>query len=66
MDLANRARSSLLYWSQFRRTSAAFAAALSLGACATTSTSASRSGLPPISDMSPGEPYPDPRVGLRA
>ncbi|HEY0529512.1 MAG TPA: hypothetical protein VGD02_11825 [Gemmatimonadaceae bacterium] len=66
MDLANRTRSSLIPWSQFRRTSAAFAAALTLGACATTSTSASRSGLPPISDMSPGEPYPDPRVGLRA
>ena len=43
------------------------AAVLSAAACATTSTGAARtSSIPPISDMSPGEPYPDPRVGLRA
>jgi hypothetical protein len=43
------------------------AALLSAAACATTSTGSARtSSLPPISDMSPGEPYPDPRVGLKA
>src|SRR5690349_15943424 len=37
------------------------------GSCASaTSSSRTSSSLPPISDMSPGEPYPDPRVGLRA
>ena len=35
--------------------------------CATSTGSArSSSGIPAISDMSPGEPTPDPRVGLRA
>ncbi|HZE07113.1 MAG TPA: hypothetical protein VE110_00015 [Gemmatimonadaceae bacterium] len=38
---------------------------IALTACATATTSHS-SSIPPISDMSPGEPYPDPRVGLRA
>ena len=43
------------------------AAVLTAAACATaTSSSRTSSSLPPISDMSPGEPYPDPRVGLRA
>ncbi|HJQ10311.1 MAG TPA: hypothetical protein VJ840_04700 [Gemmatimonadaceae bacterium] len=43
-------------------------AALVAAACATTtgSTRTSSSAIPPISDMSPGEPYPDPRVGLAA
>jgi hypothetical protein len=40
---------------------------LAAAACATTSTGTARtSSIPPVSDMSPGEPYPDPRVGLRA
>ena len=43
------------------------AALLAAAACASTSTGSARtSAIPPISDMSPGEPYPDPRVGLRA
>ena len=43
------------------------AAVLTAAACATaTSSSRTSSSLPPISDMSPGEPYPDPRVGLKA
>ncbi|HET9637551.1 MAG TPA: hypothetical protein VFP26_16640 [Gemmatimonadaceae bacterium] len=42
-------------------------AVLTAAACASSSGGArTSSSLPPISDMSPGEPYPDPRVGLRA
>ncbi|HYS69559.1 MAG TPA: hypothetical protein VEM14_04910, partial [Gemmatimonadaceae bacterium] len=42
-------------------------AALAIAACATsTGGSARSSSIPAISDMSPGEPIPDPRVGLRA
>ncbi|MGH7604749.1 MAG: LVIVD repeat-containing protein [Gemmatimonadaceae bacterium] len=41
------------------------AGTLALAACAAATTSRS-SSIPPISNMSPGEPYPDPRVGLRA
>ncbi len=49
------------------RIALSLAAVLSAAACATaTSSSRTSSSLPPISDMSPGEPYPDPRVGLRA
>ena len=43
------------------------AALLFASACATTSTGSARTNsIPPIGNMSPGEPYPDPRVGLRA
>src|SRR2546423_5563563 len=43
------------------------AALLSAAACAPTGTGSARtSRIPAISDMSPGEPYPDPRVGLKA
>ena len=43
------------------------AALLTAAACAAaTSSSRTSNGIPPISDMSPGEPYPDPRVGLKA
>jgi hypothetical protein len=42
-------------------------AALTIGACATSTGGTARSSsIPAISDMSPGEPMPDPRVGLRA
>jgi hypothetical protein len=42
-------------------------AALAIAACATsTGGSAHSSSIPAMSDMSPGEPMPDPRVGLRA
>jgi len=42
-------------------------AALAIAACATsTGGSARSSSIPAVSDMSPGEPIPDPRVGLRA
>jgi hypothetical protein len=40
--------------------------ALSAAACATSTSSARSSGIPPLANMSPGEPVPDPRVGLRA
>ncbi len=42
------------------------AAVLSAAACASATSGSRTSSIPPISDMSPGEPYPDPRVGLRA
>jgi hypothetical protein len=55
--------------SQFSRASLAplsiLSVALVFGACATT-TSARSSNIPAIGNMSPGEPLPDPRVGLRA
>ncbi len=41
-------------------------AAMSMSGCATTAGSARSSSIPPISNMSVGEPVPDPRVGLRA
>ena len=42
-------------------------AALAIAGCATsTGGSARSSSIPAMSDMSPGEPMPDPRVGLRA
>ncbi|MEP6549585.1 MAG: hypothetical protein ABJB95_00310 [Gemmatimonadales bacterium] len=41
------------------------AAALALAACATSTPSSRVGSIPPI-NMSPGEPLPDPRVGLRA
>jgi len=42
-------------------------AALAIAACASSTGGASRSSsIPAMSDMSPGEPMPDPRVGLRA
>jgi len=42
-------------------------AALAIAACATSTGGSARSrSIPAISDMSPGEPLPDPRVGLRA
>jgi hypothetical protein len=42
-------------------------AALALAACASSTGGAARSrSIPAMSDMSPGEPMPDPRVGLRA
>ena len=42
-----------------------FAVSIFAAACATTRSSRV-SSLPPISNMSPGEPTPDPRIGLRA
>jgi hypothetical protein len=42
------------------------AAALSITGCTTATASARSSSIPPISNMSVGEPVPDPRVGLRA
>src|SRR6185436_11531187 len=48
-------------------TSVALGAAVFVAACATSTGGAARSSsIPAISDMSPGEPMPDPRVGLRA
>src|SRR3954471_11189728 len=37
-----------------------------MAACAPATSSSRVSSIPPVSDMSPGEPIPDPRVGLRA
>ncbi len=42
------------------------AAVLVAAGCATSTGSAHSSSIPSISNMSPGEPIPDPRVGLRA
>ncbi|MFL5601696.1 MAG: LVIVD repeat-containing protein [Gemmatimonadaceae bacterium] len=41
-------------------------AVLTAAGCATATSSSRASNIPPISNMSPGEPIPDPRVGLRA
>jgi hypothetical protein len=42
------------------------ATVMSAAACATSTSAARSSSIPPIGNMSPGEPVPDPRVGLRA
>jgi hypothetical protein len=47
------------------RSFSVLAGVISVVGCAT-ATSSRSSSIPPISNMSPGEPYPDPRVGLRA
>src|SRR5256714_1512471 len=46
--------------------SAGVALLIAAGCATSTGSAGCRSGLPSISDMSPGEPMPDPRVGLRA
>ncbi|HJP86574.1 MAG TPA: hypothetical protein VJ852_11320 [Gemmatimonadaceae bacterium] len=58
MNSGLRTKSKLLF---------SLTAVLAAAACATTTAGTARtSSIPPISDMSPGEPYPDPRVGLKA
>src|SRR4051812_38143237 len=47
-------------------TSACVGFAALMAACAPATSSSRVSSIPPVSDMSPGEPIPDPRVGLRA
>src|SRR2546423_12672661 len=46
--------------------SAGVALLIAAGCATSTGSARSSSGIPSISDMSPGEPMPDPRVGLRA
>src|SRR2546423_244744 len=46
--------------------SAGVALLMAAGCATSTGSARSSSGIPSISDMSPGEPMPDPRVGLRA
>src|SRR5437868_10603735 len=46
--------------------SAGVALLIAAGCATSTGSARSSSGIPAISDMSPGEPTPDPRVGLRA